>query len=312
LPTVAGDRASVAVGPGRRLEAIQLDTQRTFDELIARFAGDRERERRILSNPFYRRISDTLAGTHEYMAMEKLYELAMEENHDLIVIDTPPTRSALSFLEAPKRLTDFLGSRFLRLMLWPTGRAGRVTLSAARIGAAALLRTVGRLVGAEVLADTTDFLASFEGMYGAFKARAGLVLELLRSPECAFVIVTAPATGSLEEAGYFLDRLEAASMRCAAVAVNRWDPSGEPLPATARGAAELLALGDPERRAASAVLRARLEREPRLAAESAAMARFARARPAVPLVAVPELAGDLHDVAGLRRIAAHLFSEEGG
>lgn len=309
LPVTTGERTTVAVGAGRRLEAIQLDTQRTFDELIRRFAGSRERERRILSNPFYRRISDTLAGTHEYMAMEKLFELAEEEDHDLIVIDTPPTRSALSFLDAPGRLTDFLGGRFLRLMLGPTARAGRLTLSAARIGANVLLRTAGRLVGAEVLADTMDFLASFEGMYGEFKARAARVLELLRSPECAFVVVTAPAPGSLEEAGYFLDRLRGASMRASAVVVNRWDPKARPLPPGARRAAARLEAGDLEERAAAAALSARLHREPRLAMEAASMARFGLSHRALPLLAVPELAGDVHDIGGLLRIAEHLFGE---
>jgi anion-transporting ArsA/GET3 family ATPase len=309
LPMATGERATVGVGGGRWLEAIQLDTQRTFDELIRRFAGSREREHRILSNPFYRRISDTLAGTHEYMAMEKLFELAEEEDHDLIVIDTPPTRSALSFLDAPERLTDFLGGRFLRLMLGPTARAGRLTLSAARIGANVFLRTAGRLVGAEVLADTIDFLASFEGMYGEFKARAARVLELLRSPECAFVVVTAPAAGSLEEAGYFVDRLQGASMRASAVVANRWDPEARPLPPGAGGAAARLEAGEAEQRAAAAVLSARLHREPRLAMEAAAMARFALAHGSVPLLAVPELAGDVHDIAGLRKIAGHLFGE---
>src|SRR5207253_6895561 len=159
-------------------EAMQLDTQRTFDELIERHAGSDERRDRILANRFYRRIADTLAGTHEYMAMEKLYELAMEEDHEAIVIDTPPTRSALSFLDAPNRLTDFLGGRLLRWMLWPTARAGRLTFSAARIGAGAFLRTAGRLVGVEVLADTIDFLASLEGMYAGFEARAAAVRGL--------------------------------------------------------------------------------------------------------------------------------------
>jgi anion-transporting ArsA/GET3 family ATPase len=309
LPVTTGERTTVPVGGGRPLEAIQLDTQRTFDELIQRFAGSREREHRILSNPFYCRISDTLAGTHEYMAMEKLFELSEEEDHDLIVIDTPPTRSALSFLDAPGRLTDFLGGRFLRLMLGPTARAGRLTLSAARIGANVFLRTAGRLVGAEVLADTMDFLASFEGMYGEFKARAARVLQLLRSPECAFVVVTAPAPGSLEEARYFVDRLQGASMRAAAVVVNRWDPKARPLPPGARGAAARLEAGEAEQRAVAAVLSARLRREPRLAMEAGAMARFRVSHRAVPLLAVPELAGDVHDIAGLRRIAGHLFGE---
>jgi len=308
LPMLAGERAEVPVGRGRTLQAMQLDTQRTFDELIERNAGSPERRDRILANPFYRRIADTLAGTHEYMAMEKLYELDREEHHELIVIDTPPTRSALSFLEAPNRLTDFLGGRFLRWMLWPTARAGRLTLSAARIGAGAFLRTVGRLIGADVLADTIDFLASFEGMYGDFKQRADGVLELLRSPACAFVVVTSPGRASLDEAGFFVERLTAKGMRPAAVVVNRWHPEAKPLPAGAGGAAERLAAGpSPEERSAAALLAARLRDEPRRAAEANGMAAFASRHPAMPLLAVPDLPGDVHDTAGLRRLAAHLF-----
>src|SRR5262249_41461052 len=101
LPLEAGDRATIRVAPGCRMEALQLDTRRTFDELVERFAPGAAQRERIYGNAFYRRMADTLGGTHEYMAMEKLHQLAEEEGHDVIVIDTPPTRSALSFLDAP-------------------------------------------------------------------------------------------------------------------------------------------------------------------------------------------------------------------
>jgi anion-transporting ArsA/GET3 family ATPase len=305
----AGELTSVGVGGGRRLDAMQLDTKRTFDELIQRYAGSAERRGRILSNPFYRRIADTLTGTHEYMAMEKLYELARDPEHELIVLDTPPTRSALSFLDAPTRLTDFLGGRFLRWMLWPTARAGRFTLSAARLGASAFLRTAGRLVGADVLADTVDFLASFEGMYAGFKERAGDVLELLRSHDCAFLVVTAPTATSLEEAGYFTERLLASDMRLASVVVNRWHRVSGSLPNAAAAAADRLGGGTAPERAAAEVLAVRLGQEPRRAAEARSLAEFTAAHPAIPLSVIPELAGDVHDVGGLRRLASHLFGD---
>jgi anion-transporting ArsA/GET3 family ATPase len=307
LPALAGDRTRVRVAGGRSLEALQLDTQRTFDELIDRYAGSMERRERILSNPFYRRISDSLSGTSEYMAMEKLYELAVEEDHQTIVIDTPPTRSALSFLDAPNWLTDFLGGRFLRWMLWPSARAGRLGLGVARIGAAAFARTIGRLVGAETLADTVDFLSAFEGMYGGFKARAARVLELLSSSDCAFVVVTVPTDLSLEESGYFVERLSDKGMRPAAVVANRWHPEPEgSLPSNAPEVAAQLARGGVDERAVAAIVADRIRREPQIAAERAAMASFA-ARHRVPIVAVPELAGDVHDVKGLRRVASELF-----
>jgi anion-transporting ArsA/GET3 family ATPase len=306
LPSTGGERTRVRLGGGRTLDAMQLDTQRTFDELIDRYAGSPERRDKILSNTFYRRIADTLSGTHEYMAMERLYELAGEEDYDAIVIDTPPTRSALSFLEAPRRMTDFLGGRFLRLMLWPGARAGRLTLGMARFGAAAFGRTVGRLVGAEVLADTAEFLSAFEGMYEGFKRRAASVVELMRSPECAFVIVTSPTPGSLEEAGFFLDRLEAGTMQATAVVANRWHAQPRPLPDEAAEATAELAEGTTEERAVAAMLRAKLREEPRRVAESQAIDGFARAHRGIAIVPIPDLAGDVHDVHGLRRVAAYL------
>ena len=306
LPGTPGERTQVRLAMGHRLDAMQLDTQRTFDELIRRHAGTAERRERVLSNRFYRRIADTLSGTHEYMAMERLYELATQEDHEAIVIDTPPTRSALSFLEAPRRMTDFLGGRFLRWMLWPGARAGKLTLGVARFGAAAFGRTVGRLVGAEVLADTVEFLAAFEGMYEGFKRRAAAVLELMRSPDCAFVVVTAPTPASLAEAGFFVERLRTGEMRAQAVVANRWHPTLEVLPEETEEIAGELANGTIEQRAVAAILNDRMWREPRDLAEGEAMAEFAQAHTGVPIVPVPELAGDIHDVAGLRRLAAYL------
>jgi anion-transporting ArsA/GET3 family ATPase len=311
LPTTGGDRTAIRVGPGRSMEALQLDTKRTFDELVERFARDPGQRARIMANPFYRRAADTLGGTHEYMAMEKLHQLAEEEDHDVIVIDTPPTRSALSFLDAPKRLTDFLGGRFLRLMLWPTAVAGRLTLSAARFGARAMLRTVGRLVGAETLADTVEFLAAFEGMYGGFRARAARVMELLASPECAFVLAAAPTGPSLAEAGQFVERLRAGGMRSAAVVVNRFDgtepaftiPSG---PAAADGI-DRLAGGTPEERGLAAAIRFACRTEARRGLEAEELDAFLRTYGDVPLVTVPDLGTEVHDVSGLRRVAARLF-----
>jgi len=297
----------VGLGRGRSLEAMQLDTKRTFDELVERFAGSRERRDRILGNAFYRRIADTLGGTHEYMAMEKLHQLAEEETHDAIVIDTPPTRSALSFLDAPGRLTDFLGGRLLRWMLRPSMGAGRLTLGAARLGATAFLHAAGRLVGSAALADLAEFLAAFEGMFGGFEERAGRVVELLRSDGCAFLVVTAPAGPSLEEAGFFLDRLAQGGMRAGPVVVNRWRPAGVILPGRAARASSKLAGGGLEDRAAAAVLDCRLRRAPAETEAAEAMAGFAAGHPDVSLVAVPDLSGPVLDVPGLRRVGAHLF-----
>jgi anion-transporting ArsA/GET3 family ATPase len=312
LPVSAGERTEIAVGRRRRLEAIQLDTQRTFDDLVSKLAGSSDRRDRILNNPFYRRIADTLNGTHEYMAMEKLYELSEEEDHDLVVIDTPPTRSALSFLEAPKRLTDFLGGRLLRWMLWPSARAGRLTLSVARFGATAFAKTVGRLVGAEVLGDTAQFLASFEGMYGDFKGRADRVRALLQSTECVFILVAAPDRGSLAEALIFLERLTEGGMHPSAVVVNRW-PGVEPVDSLQRdpqmlaAAISSLSEGGPEQRAVAAVMRVEMGAGPRVRVAEEAVRTFCEQQPKVPIVMARDLAEDVHDVRGLRRVARELF-----
>jgi anion-transporting ArsA/GET3 family ATPase len=306
LPIVPGERTTIPIGRGRQLEAQQLDTQRTFDELIERHGGSRERKERILANRFYRRISNTLAGTHEYMAMEKLYALAKEEDHDAIVIDTPPTRSALSFLEAPNRLTEFLGSRFLRVMISPGVRAGRLGLTAARLGATAFLRSFGRLLGGEVLADTAEFLAAFEGMYGGFSDRAQDVLALLRSSRCTFVVVASPARASLEEAGYFVDRLGRGGMRPAAVVVNRWHGGETSAPP---GLEEVVARTEEDSgtNPAAAVLAAAVREEPRRRSEREALTWFAGMHAGVPVLTIRELDGDVHDVPGLRRVARELF-----
>ena len=307
LPASTGDRTRVSVGRGRSLLAVQLDTQRTFDELVARYAPTAQARDRVLENRFYRRMADSLSGTNEFMAMERLFELASEEHHDAVVVDTPPTRSALAFLDAPTRLSSFLGGRMLRLLLRPTARAGRWTLGVARLGATAFTRTVGRLVGAQALGEVLDFLSAFEGLFAGFQDRAERVRDLLGSEECAFLVVATPTRPSLEEAATFAERLAAANLRLAGVVVNRWHADAEPLPPEADDAVTRLSSGSPAERAAAAVLGYRLGTEPRRAAEAGAVAAFRRERPELPIVAVPELPVDVHDVAGLRMVGSALF-----
>jgi anion-transporting ArsA/GET3 family ATPase len=303
LPRTPGGRATVRSN-GVKLEAQLLDTKRTFDELVDRHAGTEERKRRILENRFYQRIADTLAGTHEYMAMERLYELATTEAWDGIVIDTPPTGSALSFLDAPKRMTDFLGGHVLKWLMWPYRKGGRLGLRGMSIGAQTFAKTLGRIAGAELLADLGQFLAAFEGMYEGFKQRASGVLELLGEAQTGFVVVTVPERRSLEEAVHFVDRLAPAGMHLSGVVVNRWRQA----PAV-RAPAEVrtqLAHGSIEQQAAAAYLDA----SERLSAvehrESQAIAPFADRHPEIPLTVVPQLPLDVHDVAGLEQVATYL------
>ena len=305
LPRKPGERTTVHAN-GVKLDALLLDTKRTFDELVEHHAGSPERRDRILSNRFYQRMADTLSGTHEYMAMERLYELATTEDWERIVIDTPPTRSALSFIDAPKRMTDFLGGHMLRWLLWPYRTGGKAGLKGMSLGARTLSKTIGRVAGAELLQDLGEFLAAFEGMYEGFKQRAVEVTELLRDRATGFVIVTAPERRSLEEARHFVDRLTPAGMDLVSVLVNRWTKAP-----SARAPEEVraqLARGTTKDRVVSAAL----ENAERLAALEerghAAVEPFHRSHPGVPLALVPQLPGDVHDVEGLERLIEHLSS----
>ncbi len=310
LPDIPGDAVRIPAGRGVRLEAMQLDTKRTLDELVAEQASNSEQRDRILANGFYQRIADTLSGTGEYMAMEKLYELAVGGDYDVIVIDTPPTRSALSFLDAPKRMTEFLGSRFLRLLLAPTAVAGRSAFKITNLGAQAFGRVLRKVTGAELLAETAEFLAAFEGMYGGFKQRAAHVNALLSEPSTRFVVVTSPEHQPLEEAAFFARRLAESGMPLGAVVANRWHGGHSRLPkAAAEAAGRLQEEGGAEARAAAAAVWTRLAWQDVEDREDEALDRFHARHDDAQLVRVPELDGDVHDLDGLRRLGDALFGD---
>ncbi|MEZ5178185.1 MAG: ArsA-related P-loop ATPase [Acidimicrobiales bacterium] len=171
------------------LWAVMLDTKSTFDDLVTQYSADPEQAERILANRFYKNISGALSGTQEYMAMEKLYALHADEAFDLVVVDTPPSRNALDFLEAPRRLTRFLDHRLYRVLMAPT----RGVMKAVNVAAQAFVRSVSKVVGGEVFDDAVAFFQAFDGMEAGFKERAELVLDLLTSPVTAFVLVASPA-----------------------------------------------------------------------------------------------------------------------
>jgi anion-transporting ArsA/GET3 family ATPase len=300
----------VAGVPG--LDAMMLDMKRTFDEVIDRHAPDRRRAERIKSNRFYTQLSDSLAGTQEYMAMEKLYELHATSGYDCLVVDTPPTRSALDFLDAPKRLTDFLDGRFLSTFLGPGMSAGRAIGRVATFGSGLFLRAASRITGAGVLEDLADFFQSFEGMYEGFKARAQATYRLLQSRVSAFVVVASPQMPALREARYFLHRLAQDGMPTAGLVVNRTTPA---LPASLTGltrqraddAASRLADGGPEQRAAAALLRLAADRAEVHRREQQAIAAALHGVDPRALVEVPLMASDVHDLAGLEALSEHLL-----
>ena len=225
-PRKVNNRKFSAAGlePKGELHAMMLDTKSTFDEVVTRYAPTPEQAERILANRFYKNISGTLSGTQEYMAMEKLYELYSDGGYDLIVIDTPPTRNALDFLDAPRRMTDFFESRVLRWFLMPYMKAGGGIMRVANVAAVAFLKIVKRIVGSEVLEDTAEFFSNLEGMYEGFKQRAREVAALLQSPSTSFVVVTSPAEESVAEATFFASRLNEAGLPFGALVVNRVHP----------------------------------------------------------------------------------------
>ena len=205
---------------GGQLHAMMLDMKRTFDEMVLEMTTP-QRAEAIFANPFYKHVSGSLSGTQEYMAMEKLWELHELGRWELIVIDTPPTRSALDFLDAPRRLTDFLEGRFLKLLLWPYMKAGRSGFKLLNAGMGIALKAVTRITGSELFTDVAAFFQQFEGMYEDFKRRSARVRDLMQGRHTSFLVVASPTEPSLREARYFADRLRAEKMPLGGVVVNR-------------------------------------------------------------------------------------------
>ena len=295
-----------AKGPGS-LDAMMLDMRRTFDEVIERYARDEEQAERILANRFYQRLSSTLAGTQEYMAMEKLYELHTSKRYELLVVDTPPTRSALDFLDAPDNLNELLDARAFRLLIAPAQRIGRGYLRGLNLATTAMTKMVRRVTGSELLAEVGEFFAAFEGMYDGFKERAGLVYDQLKHPSTAFVVVATPDGPALREAAYFAGRLAADRMPLGALVVNRIHRAGAvpEVPAAAR--AKLRAAGADGRLLAD-LLELHDNLETLAAAEQRRVRDLLEAVPNLGVVQVPLLPDDVHDVAGLRMLGRHLFA----
>lgn len=202
-------------GGGGELHAMMLDMKRTFDEIVESHA-DAERTRAILANPFYQSLSAGFAGTQEYMAMEKLGQLRSKDDWDLIVVDTPPSRSALDFLDAPKRLGSFLDGKFIRVLMAPAKVGGRAGMKFLNVGMSMMTGTLSKLMGASLLKDVQTFVAAMDTMFGGFRTRADATFRLLQAPGTAFLVVASPEPDALREAAYFVERLAAERMPLAA------------------------------------------------------------------------------------------------
>ncbi len=287
---------------GGSLDAMMLDMKRTFDEVVLAHATE-DKAAQILGNPFYQALSSSFAGTQEYMAMEKLSQLQAETaksgRWDLIVVDTPPARSALDFLDAPERLSSFLDGRLIRLLLAPAKGPARL-LSA---GMTVVTGTISKVVGGQMLRDVQTFVAAFDTLFGGFRARSEQTYRILKAKQTAFVVVASPETDALREAAFFVERLAAESMPLAGLVLNRLTvapPSGISAQAALAGV-ERLAEGDP---LTAGLLRLHAERLGRVARERALRRRFAASHPQVATATIPALASDVHDLGSLRQIAA--------
>ncbi len=286
--------------------AMTLDTKRTFDTIVERHAASEEARRRILGNRFYQQISSALAGSHEYMAMEKLLELSRDERYDLVVLDTPPTRHALDFLEAPDRMLSFLDSSVLRYFLRPYFAAGRLTLKVASRTGGLALEIADRALGLQFLGDLSEFFLAFDGMYDGFKQRAAAVFELLRRASTGFVLVSTARLQSLQESVFFHARLSARDMPFVSLVVNRTHYAR---PARARRGAKPSPSAASLTPALARLLSEIYAADTRLAEqEQAAIAPLAAIAQG-HIVRLPELESDVHDLKSLAAVAALLAGE---
>jgi anion-transporting ArsA/GET3 family ATPase len=312
---------------------MMLDMKRTFDEIVEAHS-DPDRAAQILANPFYQSLSSSFAGTQEYMAMEKLGQLRRADEWDLIVVDTPPSRSALDFLDAPQRLGRFLDGRLIRLLTGPTKAGGRAYLRFVTAGFSMVTGVITKVIGAQMLRDVQTFVAAFDTMFGGFRERAEDTYRLLQAPGTAFLVIATPEPDALREASYFVERLSADQMPLAGLIVNRVHRSPAPQLSAARSmaAAEtLLALplqagrgsaGSEEEPTSSNVngaadtssryplaataLRLHAERMQLAERERRQEESFTAAHPGIPMVEVLAQPEDVHDLDGLRSIGGEL------
>jgi anion-transporting ArsA/GET3 family ATPase len=284
------------------LHAMMLDMKRTFDEIVEAHA-DPDRAAQILANPFYQSLSSSFAGTQEYMAMEKLGQLRRAQEWDLIVVDTPPSRSALDFLDAPQRLGRFLDGKLLRLLTAPAKIGGRAYLRVLNAGFGVVTGVLTKILGAQVLRDVQTFVTALDTMFGGFRERADYTYQLLRAPGTAFLVVAAPEPDALREASYFVERLAQERMPLAGLLLNRVQrsPAAQLSAARSQAAAETLQAAGSHPLAVTA-LRLHAERMQQVSAQRRLAKHFTAAHPIVPVAEIPAQPQDVHDLDGLRAI----------
>ena len=292
--------------PGE-LHAMMLDMRRTFDEMVVEHS-EPGRAQAILDNPFYQTVATSLAGTQEYMAMEKLGQLLAQDKWDLVVVDTPPSRNALDFLDAPKRLGSFMDGRLWRLLLAPGRGFGRLVTGAMGLA----MKALSTILGSQMLSDASAFVQSLDSTFGGFREKADATYELLKRRGTQFVVVSAAEADALREASFFVDRLSQEKMPLAGLILNRTHPTLTSLSIErAVDAAEDLEKEDPQSLTA-AVLRIHAERALTAKREVRLLSRFTGANPHVAIVGVPSLPFDVSDLEALRAIADQITQEVAG
>jgi anion-transporting ArsA/GET3 family ATPase len=299
------ERAGVDAGGGE-LWAMMLDSKQTFDEVVRKHAPDEETRDRILANRIYQQLSNALAGSQEYMAMEKLFELHAEGRYDLLVLDTPPTRNALDFLDAPKRLTQFIEGRALQVFMRPAGFGMKVFGR----GASMMFGVLRRITGVNLIEDLAEFFQAFSGMVEGFRERARRVNELLADERTSFVVVCGPQGEPISEAVYFHRKLVEAELPFGGVIVNKVHFEGRLAEAAVdHGGLEAAltdALDDPELASRVAAnfedFRALGERDRRNVEQLTGEMRTSC------VIQVPYLDQDVHDLGGLMEVNRYLFA----
>jgi len=295
---------------GGSLDAMMLDMKRTFDEVVEAHAAP-DKAKQILANPFYQAVSSSFAGTQEYMAMEKLGQLRLEADRDpdnprwdLIVVDTPPSRSALDFLDAPKRLGSFLDGRFIRLLAAPAKAGGRAYIKVFSAGVNIVTATLAKVLGAQMLTDVQTFVAALDTMFGGFRQRADHTYALLKDGGTAFLVVAAPERDALREASFFVDRLDDDAMPLAGLVVNRMYRVAAPGLSVARALSAAEQLGDDGEDSSftQGLLRLHAVQAEVAGRHQSLARRFSAGHPGIPTVEVPAAAQDIHDLVGLRAV----------
>ncbi|MFE0748865.1 ArsA family ATPase [Gordonia sp. NPDC058843] len=297
MSELTNDPQPVAIDGKGTLDAMMLDMRRTFDEMVLEYSTP-ERAEAIMENSFYQTVASSFSGTQEYMAMEKLGKLLEQDHWDLIVVDTPPSRNALDFLDAPQRLGSFLSGRLMKVLVGGGRGVGRMVTGAMSLA----MRGVSTIIGGEMLRDVATFVQSLDSMFGGFQDRAAKTYALLKQPGTQFAVVAAAEADALREAAFFVDRLSEESMPLAGLILNRTHPNLTSI----HEEAALVALESVTDDLARGVLRIHADRAATGKRELHLLQRFTASHPRVPIVGVPALPFEVADVTALRAVAEQI------